>query len=242
MQYLFIIIFKSRTVLFSGYLARKHARVGEPAAHVTNAWPGCSPSDSWSTPTWCATALLYKHLSAWSNLHNQLKRRRGELGQLPMNVAVLRSQNCFREQMRQQDHPCRPLPPPGRPDCKKKSKKQPSPPRKRGGKPPPRPPLQAKSKANPKVSQPEEMGLARPRRFLDMEEVRILKRGEELIPQTVPPLAPSATVPIELGFLDFSGLYSGTGFFFSPSPSSLPFPSSLLKKPAFLEDRWTQIL
>lgn len=177
-----------------------------------------------------------------------------------MSVAVLRSQNCFPEPMRQKAPPCRPLPPPsarGRPDCKKKSKKQPSPLSKPAWKPPPRPPLQANSKASLKVTQPEEKGLVRPRQFLAMEGVRILKRGEELNPPTVPPRAPSATVPIrlvdaastaaksapsaavpiELGILDFSGLYSGPGFVFSPSPSSLPFPSSLLKKPAFLGDR-----
>ncbi|KAG1326621.1 putative zyxin [Cocos nucifera] len=81
-----------------------------------------------------------------------------------------------------------------------------------------------------------------------MEEVTILKRGEEL-QAFVPPaedrrsdgddsvlwstnrLGPDPQIlPKKIGFADLGSVYAGPAFFASPSPSSLPFPAFFLKK------------
>lgn len=81
-----------------------------------------------------------------------------------------------------------------------------------------------------------------------MEEVTILKRGEELKAFQPPAeerlsdgeesllcstnrLGPDPEIlPKTVGFADLGSLYAGPAFFASPSPSSLPFPAFFLKK------------
>ncbi|WOL19398.1 hypothetical protein Cni_G28196 [Canna indica] len=90
------------------------------------------------------------------------------------------------------------------------------------------------------------------RRALVMEEVKILKRGEDLKSASSPPVDATLiadesvlcqtfpfgpepdNLPRKLGFVDLDLVYSGSGFVISPSPSSLPLPSSFIKKAPML--------
>ncbi|XP_064981507.1 uncharacterized protein LOC103997830 [Musa acuminata AAA Group] len=175
-----------------------------------------------------------------------------------MGAAVLRSQDCLQGRLHldafgsrspqlPSTKPHRKKPPvssattpmkPGR-GCPPRS--TPSPPPK--GKPP-RPVRQWPSPENEGATD----GMTRPRRVLVMEEVKILKRGEQLKPVASPPadalpdwadsvfcptsrLGPGPDdLPRKLGFFDLKPVYAGPGFVVSPSPSSLPLPSFCLKK------------
>ncbi|XP_008806309.2 pre-mRNA-splicing factor cwc22-like [Phoenix dactylifera] len=88
----------------------------------------------------------------------------------------------------------------------------------------------------------------RSRRPLVMEEVTILKRGEELKAFGPPAvdrrlggeesvlcstnrLGPDPEIlPKKMGFADLGSVYAGPAFIASPAPSSLPFPAFFLKK------------
>ncbi|CAL9197023.1 unnamed protein product [Musa hybrid cultivar] len=191
-----------------------------------------------------------------------------------MAMAVLRSHDCLKNRLHLDAYGFH-RPPPAKPHRKKSPPPPhssrpahpppPPPPRKAGrqGLPPPArlPPLQA-FKPSCSANHPRD-GLRSPsppkdgaqsdgetcqRRALVMEEVRIMKRGEELKPRaslaadlslegddsalrTANQLRPEPEIlPRKVGLAVLESAYAGPAFLASPSPSSLPIPSFFLKK------------
>ncbi|XP_008784805.2 ras-associated and pleckstrin homology domains-containing protein 1-like [Phoenix dactylifera] len=187
-----------------------------------------------------------------------------------MGTAVLRSHDCLKGRLHLEAFGSRP-PPPVKPSRKKPPRSSPSP----STSPPPPPPKDGRShqtrpaqpspppqptnhtRPNPprsvrKTGFPGKENAGdtqiRPRRPLVMEEVTILKRGDELKAFGPPAedrrsdgdesllcstnrLGPDPEIlPKKIGFADLGSVYAGPAFFASPSPSSLPFPASFLKK------------
>ncbi|URE19850.1 alginate regulatory protein AlgP [Musa troglodytarum] len=175
-----------------------------------------------------------------------------------MAMAVLRSHDCLKNRHHLDAYGFR-RPPPAKPHRKK------SPPPAHSSPPthppPPAPPRKA-FKPSCSANHPPD-GLRSPsplkdgaqsdgetcqRRALVMEEVRIMKRGEELKPRaslaadqslegddsalrTSNQLGPEPEIlPRKVGLAVLESAYAGPAFLASPSPSSLPIPSFFLKK------------
>ncbi|RWW20604.1 hypothetical protein GW17_00015282 [Ensete ventricosum] len=196
-----------------------------------------------------------------------------------MAMAVLRSHDCLKNRLHLDAYGFRP-PPPAKPQRKKSPRPPlssstadhpPPPPRKagrRGPQPPARlPPSQAFKPSfsanhsrdglrspSPLNDRAQFEGETCQRRALVMEEVRIVKRGEELKPKaslaadvslegddsalsTGNRLGPEPEIlPRKVGLAVLESAYAGPAFLSSPSPSSLPFPSLFLKKAVVMGD------
>ncbi|CAL9127290.1 unnamed protein product [Musa textilis] len=191
-----------------------------------------------------------------------------------MAMAVLRSHDCLKNRDHLDAYGFR-RPPPAKPHRKKSPPPAhsspathpppPAPPRKagrRGATPPARLPPSQAFKPSCSANHPPD-GLRSPsplkdgaqsdgetcqRRALVMEEVRIMKHGEELKPRaslaadqslegddsalrTSNQLGPEPEIlPRKVGLAVLESAYAGPAFLASPSPSSLPIPSFFLKK------------
>ncbi|XP_010942151.1 uncharacterized protein [Elaeis guineensis] len=185
-----------------------------------------------------------------------------------MGTAVLRSHDCLKGRLHLEAFGSRP-PPPAKHSRKKPPRSSPSssppPPPPKAGRshltrparlsPPPQPtnptrpnpPSSVRKTGSPGKENAGDTQI-RPRRPLVMEEVTILKRGEELQAFVTPAedrrsdgdesvlcstnrLGPDPQIlPKKIGFADPASVYAGPAFFASPSPSSLPFPAFFLKK------------